>query len=165
MRRLLFALVGSAFFASSALATPWFDQGWAEDLVAWEMPGYWVWINEIRERNEERYLNMLLEGRMVVLHGQDNPDLRAAWEDRWDSQMLFERLRRQWSADPDSRSDELRFQVLDAAEEYHLAKLALFEVRREVMQRQLDILERQIVDQETNLESHIQDDAMSALGE
>ena len=149
MRRFVLAAL-LLLFPSIAMAVPWFDQGWAERLVAAEFPEYWDWICNVRDKDEQRYLNLLHQGRAMALQREQVPELVEAWETRFLAQHHYRSLIKQWNADEAEQTDAMRLQLISAAEDLHLAALELYDARVVWSEARIAQLELRIADTETN---------------
>ncbi len=163
MRTIL--LLALAFLLpSTAMAVPWFDQAWAERLVALEFPDYWDWLQEVREADQERYLNLLHQGRNMALNRDTWPELTEAWETRFYALQSYRALERNWREDSDDRGDEMRLLLIGAAEDIHLANLELFDAKLVFSQARGEQLELQIADHEVNFDVYALDTVERSIG-
>lgn len=137
---------------STALAIPWFDQGWAEQLVAREFPDYWEWIRTVEPKDQDRYWALLQQGRSMAMARDVHPELVEAWETRNVALLAYQDLVKAWRASPDHQTDALRQQMIAAAEDLHLANLELFDAQLATTQARATQLELQIADHELNFD-------------
>ena len=164
------ALVASAvaalllLFPSVAMAVPWFDQGWAEQLVAAGFPAYWDWICNVRDKDEQRYLNLLHQGRAMALQREQVPELVEAWETRFLAQHHYRSLVTVWNADETNQTDAMRLQLISAAENLHLAALELYDARVVWSEARIAQLELRIADTETNYDLMARELVEKAIG-
>ncbi len=163
MRPVLFLLAALAF-PSSALAVPYFDQAWAEQLVAAEYPAYFAWIQEVRERNPDRYEPLLIQGRMMALNQQQWPELVEAWENHFFAMDHYRGLVGVWTSGPDAQTDALRTELISAAEDIHLATIELFDARLYLNEAQAEQLRFKIADHELNFDVYALDTVERTVG-
>ncbi len=165
MRRILI-LAFALLLPSSALATPWFDQAWAEQLVAAEFPDYWAYLLRVKEKgNDELYINDLRQGRNMAIVKDNQPELVEAWENRFYALETYRDLLREWQADPDARGDALRLRMISAAQDFHLANLEFFDAQLVFAEARVDQLGMQIADHELNFDSYALETVERAIGE
>lgn len=162
MRSLL--LIIALLLPAPALAVPWFDQAWTEQLVAAEYPDYWAWIQQVRERNQGRYEQLLMQGRNMVLHRDRWPELVEAWEGHFHATDHYRGLVRTWNSGPEAQTDALRLQLISAAEDVHLATLELFDAKLYFNQAQAQQLKLKIADHELNFDVHAQETVERSVG-
>jgi hypothetical protein len=164
MRRLLL-LAFALLLPSTAMATPWFDQAWAEQLVAEAFPDYWEHIREIEANgNRELYIDRLHQGRVMAMSREHSPELVEAWENRFYAVEVYRDLLRQWKADPQARTDALRRKMIAAAEDFHLATLELFDAQLANAEARGEQLQLQIADYEVNFDIYALETVDKALG-
>ncbi len=149
---------------SSALAQPWYDQAWAEELVSNEFPDYWTWINEVRETSGERYIDLLHQGQAMALNRKTWPELVEAWENRFHAMQHYRELVQLWKASPESQGDEIRLRMISAAEDIHLSNLEFFDARLAVIEAQGQQLQLKIADHEVNFDLHALETVERSIG-
>lgn len=165
MRRLLI-LAFALLLPSAALATPWFDQAWAEQLVATEFPDYWSYLERVKANgNMELYINDLRQGRNMALNKDARPELVEAWETRFYALEAYRDLLRSWRDAPDTRSDTMRLKMISAAEDFHLANLELFDAQLVFAEARVDHLGMQIADHELNFDHYALETVERAIGD
>ncbi len=149
---------------SAALAVPWFDQGWAEQLVAKEFPDYWTWINEVKTRDDQRYLDLLHQGRAMALQREIIPEVVEAWETRFHAQQHYRDTLAQWAAAPDNQTDTMRLALVSAAEDVHLANLELYDARLAWNEATIARLQLMIAEHELNYDIMAIESVERAIG-
>jgi hypothetical protein len=152
--RLTVLLALAMLLPSPALATPWFDQRWAERLVARSFPDYWDWISGVKKTDRDRYIELLQQGRSMAMARDAHPDLVEAWQAQFWALQAYSALARAWHASPDAQTDAQRSSLIAAAEEVHLATLDLLDARLAVAEAQREQLELQIEDRVLNYEEY-----------
>ncbi|MFH1466876.1 MAG: hypothetical protein ABIO70_21005 [Pseudomonadota bacterium] len=162
-RALLLILV--LLLPSPALATPWFDQLWAERLVARSFPDYWAWIVEIRKADRDRYIDLLQQGRSMAMSREAHPELVEAWEANFHALQAYRDLARTWHSGPARQTDELRLALISAAEEVHLATLDLMDAQLAVSEARTEQLQLQIEDRSLNYEAYALETVGRTTGE
>jgi hypothetical protein len=165
MRRILL-LASALLIPSTALATPWFDQSWAEQLVATEFPDYWAYLERVKANgNMDLYINDLRQGRNMALNKGARPELVEAWETRFYALESYRDLLRTWRNDPATHSDTTRMQMISAAEDFHLANLELFDAQLVFAEARVDHLGMQIADHELNFDHYALETVERAIGD
>jgi hypothetical protein len=150
---------------SQALATPWFDQRWAERLVARSFPDYWAWIATVRRTDRDRYIDLLQQGRSMAMAQDAHPELVEAWETQFYALQAYSALARTWHAGPDTQTDALRQSMIAAAEEVHLATLDLLDARLAVSEAQSEQLQLQIEDRTLHYEAYALETVRETTGD
>jgi len=149
---------------STAMAIPWFDQDWAEQLVAKEFPDYWSWLQQVQPRDQERYEALLIRGRTMAMQQHAQPELVDAWQTHFYALDHYRDLANAYNADSGSQTDALRLQLISAAEDVHLATMELFEARLYLNQAQADQLELKVADHELNFDVYAMETVERTVG-
>jgi len=149
---------------STAMAIPWFDQDWAEQIVAEEFPDYWAWLQQVKPRNQERYEAQLVQGRTMAVTQDTQPELVDAWLTHFYALDHYRDLVKTWNTGDEAQTDALRLQLISAAEDVHLAVLELFEARQYFNQAHADRLELKVADYELNFDVYAMETVERTVG-
>ncbi len=163
MRKLLIAALALCI-PSTAMAIPWFDRVWAEQLVAKEFPAYWDWLKTVKERDQEKYETQLIRARMMAMQQDTQPELVDAWLTHFHAMEHYRDLVASWNTDASNQTDALQLQLISAAEDIHLASLELFEARMFLNEAQAEQLRLKVADHELNFDVYAMETVERSVG-
>jgi hypothetical protein len=164
MRKSILSALFLLLLPTSAMAIPWFDQAWAEELVARSFPEYWAWIERVEAKDHDRYINLLQQGRSMAMNREVHPELVEAWETRFYALMAYQEQVEAWRVSPDQHDDAMRQQLIAAAEDLHLANLELFDAQLATTVARAEVLELRIADHELNFDIFAIETVERAIG-
>jgi hypothetical protein len=150
---------------TAAAAPPWFDIAGAERMVASGLPEYYAFIHQAAERDPERYKEKLHQGMMMMLSGEQNPQVLAAWQAKFEAEQAYRATLTRWRQAPLSQRAPVRAELLERSEDIEDARIALLQVKQPLTAQRLEHIEADIADIGMNLEGYALQRVMTSLNE
>lgn len=163
MTALLFAaLLGSP---TADAAPPWFDRAGAERMVAAALPDYYAFIQQSAAQNPERYEERLHSAMMLLLNGEQNPQILAAWKVKFAAEQAYRDTLARWQAAAPAERPALRSQLLAHSAAIEDARVALLEVKQPLTEDRLYNIEADMADIQMNRDAYALERVMNSLNE
>lgn len=150
---------------TAAAAPPWFDMAGAQRMVASGLPEYYDFIQQSAESNPERYKEKLHQGMMMLVSGEQNPQILAAWQDKFAAEQAYRDTLERWRQAPSDQRTSVRAELLARSEAIEDARIALLEVKQPLNANRLSNIEADIADIRMNREGYAQARVMTSLNE
>ncbi len=163
MKKLL--LVALLWSSTASATPPWFSQSGAETMVAAGLPDYFASLQELAATDPARYQEKLHAAMMLLISGEQNPEVLAAWKSKFAAEQRYRSLVVAWQAASPAQRPALRDRILDASADIEDARLAYFEAKLPIAERRLMMLESDLEDVEINLEAYALERVQNSLKE
>lgn len=150
---------------TAAAAPPWFDIAGAERMVASGLPEYYAFIHQTAERNPDRYKEKLHQGMMMMLSGEQNPQVLAAWQAKFEAEQAYRSALSRWHEAPLSQRDAVRAELLEHSEDIEDARIELLVVKQPLTAQRLENIEANIADIGINRDGYALQRVMTSLNE
>ena len=150
---------------TAAAAPPWFDMAGAERMVSSGLPEYYDFIQQTAEDNPERYKEKLHQGMMMLLSGEQNPQVLAAWRAKFDAEQAYREALARWHQAPLSQRASARAVLLERSEAIEIARIEQLQVKQPLTAQRLDNIEADIADIRMNQEIYALERVMTSLNE
>ena len=159
-------ILAALSWTTPAMATPpWFDQAGAERMVARGLPDYYAFLQQTAQANPERYQEKIHSAMMLLLNGEQNPQILAAWKTKFTAEQAYRSGLARWQTATPTQKATLRAELLRKSEAIERARIALLEVKQPLTENRLYNLEADIADIRMNQDAYALERVMNALNE
>ena len=159
---ILAALLGAP---NAEAAPPWFDRAGAERMIAAALPDYYAFIQETAAANPERYEERLHSAMMLLINGEHNPQVLAAWKVKFAAEQAYRDTLARWHAASPGERPALRAALLQRSAAIEDARVALLAVKQPLTENRLYNIESDMADIEMNREAYALERVMNSLNE
>ncbi len=146
-------------------APPWFDLGGAERMVASGLPDYYAFLQQTAQADPERYEEKVHQAMMLLINGETNPQLLAAWKDKFYAEDAYRETLSRWHTATTGQRAALRSELLQRSAAIESARIRLLQVKQPLTASRLDNIEADIADIRMNREAYALERVMNSLNE
>ncbi|MFT5684519.1 MAG: hypothetical protein ACI8RZ_005460 [Myxococcota bacterium] len=149
----------------ASAAPPWFDLGGAERMVASGLPDYYAFLQEAAQNDPDRYEEKLHHAMMLLINGETNPQILAAWKTKFNAEEAYRATLARWRTASNGQKAALRSELLRQSADIESARIRLLQIKQPLTANRLNNIEADISDIRINQDAYALERVMNSLNE
>ncbi len=134
-------------------------------MVAAGLPDYYAFLQQSAAADPDRYEEKLHQAMMLLINGEQNPQLLAAWKSQYAAEEAYRQTLARWHAAPTSQRAAIRSELLQRSAAIEAARIRLLQVKQPLTASRLDNIEADLADIRVNQEAYALERVMNSLDE